>query len=161
MRGGFPIALSRRSDDARDRWFDDYVFTVLERDVTGLAQLRQRDQLPGLLRHLASRTGQLLNVAAAAAAAGLDRGTAAGYLALLEAVFLVRELPAWGTTLHRRAVAAPKLHVVDSGLAARLLGLSAVPKSVSSVTLEESRLRSHPLPGGGDSLVRPGWPVPS
>lgn len=125
VRGGFPIAVARRSEAARQRWFDDYVVTVLERDVAGLAQLRQREQLPRLLRHLASRTGQLLNVTAAAEAAGLDRGTAAGYLALLEAVFLVRVLPAWGTTLRRRTSTAPKVHVVDSGLAAQLLGLSA------------------------------------
>ena len=125
VRGGFPIAVARRSEAARQRWFGDYVVTVLERDVAGLAQLRQREQLPRLLRHLASRTGQLLNVTAAAEAAGLDRGTAAGYLALLEAVFLVRVLPAWGTTLRRRTSTAPKVHVVDSGLAAQLLGLSA------------------------------------
>ena len=124
VHGGFPIALSRRTDAARDRWFDDYVTTVLERDVSGLAQLRQRSQLPTLLRHLASQTGQLLNISATAEAAGLDRGTASGYLALLQAVFLIRELPAWGTTLRRRASATPKVHLVDSGLAARLLGLT-------------------------------------
>lgn len=125
VRGGFPIALTRRTDAARARWFDDYVTTVLERDVSGLAQLRQRRQLPTLLRYLAAQTGQLLNISATAAAAGLDRGTASGYLALLEAVFLVRELPAWGTTLRRRSSATSKVHLVDSGLAARLLGLTA------------------------------------
>lgn len=124
VRGGFPIALTRQTDAARDRWFDDYVTTVLERDVSGLARLRQRSQLPTLLRYVASQTGQLLNISATAQAAGLDRATASGYLALLQAVFLVRELPAWGTTLRRRSSATPKVHLVDSGLAARLLGLT-------------------------------------
>lgn len=123
-RGGFPIALSRRSGAARDRWFDDYVTTVLERDVAELAKLRQRAQLPVLLRHVAAQTAQVVNISATAERAGLDRGTAAGYLALLEAVFLVRQLPAWGTTLRKRATATPKMHLVDSGLATRLAGLS-------------------------------------
>lgn len=126
VRGGFPLALARGTDAARVRWFDDYVTTVLERDVAVLAQPRQRRQLPSLLRHLASQTGQLLNISAAAEAAGLDRGTATGYLAILESVFLVRELPAWGTTLRRRSAVTPKVHLVDTGLAARLLGLTAV-----------------------------------
>jgi len=37
----------------------------------------------------------------------------------------VHRLPAWGTTLTSRASSRPKIHVVDSGIAARLLRLSA------------------------------------
>ena len=36
-------------------------------------------------------------------------------------MFLVHRLPAWGTTLGSRVGAAPKVHVVDCGLAARQL----------------------------------------
>ena len=42
----------------------------------------------------------------------------------LEDLFLVQRLPAWGRTLRARAAATPKIHVVDSGLAARLLRLT-------------------------------------
>ena len=41
-----------------------------------------------------------------------------------ETVVLIHRLPAWGQTLRARAVASPKVHVVDTGLAGRLLGLS-------------------------------------
>lgn len=43
---------------------------------------------------------------------------------LLEAVFLVFRLPAWGTTLGSRISRHPKIHVVDSGLMAWLLALT-------------------------------------
>jgi len=122
--GGMPIPLARGTQRARDRWFDDYVALVLERDVRELSNVRRREQLPALLRRLAAQTGQVLNVASAAGEVGMDRTTAAGYLRLLEAVFLLRRLPAWGTTLRRRAAGAPKLHVLDSGVAARLLRLA-------------------------------------
>jgi uncharacterized protein len=122
--GGMPIPLARRTRGARDRWFDDYVELVLERDVRELSGLRRREQLPALLRRVAAQTAQVLNVASAAGEVGLDRTTAAGYLKLLEAVFLIKRLPAWGTTLRRRAAGAPKIHVVDAGLAARLLRLA-------------------------------------
>jgi hypothetical protein len=119
--GGFPPALRRATREARARWFDDYVNLVIERDVLELTRVRQRRQLPLLLRQLASQTGQVLNIAKAAAAIGMEKSTAENYTKLLEAVFLVHQLGAWGTTLGSRIGAAPKIHVVDSGLAARLL----------------------------------------
>jgi hypothetical protein len=121
--GGMPIALAR-SGPARGRWFDEYLGLVLERGVAEVSKLRQRRQLPALLRHLASQTGQLLNVTATAEAAALDRHTAADYLELLKSVFLVRQLPAWGRTLGARMTGTPKVHLVDSGIAARLLRLT-------------------------------------
>lgn len=124
VAGGMPIALARRSPAARNRWFDDYTALVLERDVRELSPLRRREQLPALLHRLAAQTGQVLNVTAAAEGAGLDRNTGADYIRLLEAVFLLRRLPAWGTTVRARAANAPKVHIVDSGLAARLLRLT-------------------------------------
>ena len=77
-----------------------------------------------LLAHLAAQTGQLLNVSKAAEAVGVSRPTAEGHLRLLEDLFLVVRLPAWGRTLRSRVNAKPKAHVVDSGLAARLLRLN-------------------------------------
>lgn len=51
-------------------------------------------------------------------------GAAEAHLRLLEDLFLVVRLPAWGKTLRSRVSARPKFHVVDSGLAARLLRLT-------------------------------------
>src|SRR6266496_6257591 len=47
------------------------------------------------------------------------------YATLLEAAFMIQRLPAWGTTLGKRITAYPKVHVIDSGLAGWLPGLSA------------------------------------
>lgn len=121
--GGFPLALTRRAS-ARGRWFDDYVTLTLERDVAEVSKIRQRERLPSLLQRLAGQTGQVLNVATAARAARMDSETSESYLRLLEVVFLLQRLPAWGTTLRARAASKPKLHVVDSGVAARLLRLT-------------------------------------
>jgi uncharacterized protein len=124
VRGGFPPVLRRAKHEARARWFDDYVNLVIERDVMELTRVRQRRQLPLLLRALASQTGQILNMAKAATAISMEKSTAENYTKLLETVFLVHQLQPWGTTLGSRIGAAPKIHVVDSGLAARLLRLT-------------------------------------
>jgi predicted AAA+ superfamily ATPase len=122
--GGFPIALARTTEASRNRWFDDYVKLVLERDVQELARIRQREQLPNLLRRLAGQTAQVLNLTSAANASGMDRTTVSEYVRLLEAVFLVYRLEAWGKTLRARVSGTPKIHVVDSGVAGRLLRLT-------------------------------------
>lgn len=131
LAGGFPMALSR-APAARNRWLDDHIATSLERDAREISRIRQAANLPQLLAKLAAQTGQLLNVARAGAEAGMDERTVYGYVHLLERLFLVHRLPAWGRTLRSRVTASPKLHVVDSGIAARLLGLSSAKLSARS-----------------------------
>lgn len=125
VRGGMPLAVVRRAGEARERWFADYVDLVLERDVLDLSRIRQRAAMPRLMSRLAGQTTQVLNIGAAADAVGLERSTAESYTKLLEAVYLVRRLPAWGTTLRSRMASTPKVHVVDSGVAAFLAGTTA------------------------------------
>ena len=119
-RGGFPLALER-TEAARARWFDDYLTLCLERDLLEVGRVRQPSALAPLLRRLASQTAQILNVSKAGVAAGLAASTASDYVKLFEAGFLVRLLPAWGKTLRSAIGSRPKLHMVDSGLGARLL----------------------------------------
>lgn len=124
VRGGMPLALARGTAASRGRWFDDYVQLVVERDVLELSRIRQRESLPRLLRALAAQTAQLLVVRRAGETAGLEPTTAENYTSLLEAAFLIHRLPSWGKTLRSRVGNTPKLHMFDSGLAARLLGLT-------------------------------------
>ena len=121
--GGLPLAL-RRSGAARARWFDDFVRASVERDALELSRIRERQAMTDLLGLLAAQTGQLLNVSAAADRLGVSRATVESHLRLLEDLFLVVRLPAWGKTLRSRVSVKPKVHVVDSGLAARLLRLA-------------------------------------
>lgn len=122
--GGMPLALARRSAARRAGWFDEYLALTLERDVRELSKIRQGTLLAQLLLRLAGQTGQVLNIESAARDTGLDHSTAESYTRLLEAVFLIHRLPAWGKTLRSRAAASPKVHVLDSGVAARLLRLT-------------------------------------
>lgn len=124
VAGGFPVPLAR-SGTARDRWFANYVGLVIERDVLELSRVRQRAALPRLLTSLMGQTAGLLNMADAARRTGMEERTAENYTKLLEAVFMIRLLPAWGTTLSSNAGAAPKVHAVDTGLAAHMLRLTS------------------------------------
>jgi predicted AAA+ superfamily ATPase len=140
--GGMPIALRRPPGRSRSRWFSNYLELVVERDVLDLSRVRQREMLPRLLNQLAARSGQVLNIAATAEAIGMDRSSAENYVRLLEAVFLVQRLPAWGTTMGSRVARQPKVHLVDAGVMAWLLGLTPekISKSDPAVLTEYGHL---------------------
>ncbi|MGE5829325.1 MAG: ATP-binding protein [Micromonosporaceae bacterium] len=119
--GGFPEAV-RRNPRRRAAFFDSYLATLIERDVLQLASIERRGELMKLLRVLAGRTGMLLVPGALANQVGIPRTTLVRYLELLAAVFLIKSVPAWSTNNTRRAIRAPKLMIVDSGVACHLLG---------------------------------------
>ena len=121
LRGGMPMALRIAGEGARQRWFDQYLQLTLDKDVAELRKVRRRVLMPRLAALVAARTAQLANTAKLGQELDLDRSTTEDYLQLLEAVFLHQQLAAWGTTLSARSAATPKLHFVDTGLAARLL----------------------------------------
>jgi predicted AAA+ superfamily ATPase len=125
IRGGFPEAVERTDVARRSAWFASYVSTLLQRDVRDLAKVDGLVALPNLLRLLAARGAGLLNLASLARDMALPHTTVTRYLALLETVFLIHRLPAWSANLGHRLVKAPKLHLVDVGLASHLLGVDA------------------------------------
>ncbi len=125
VRGGYPEAVQREADDRRAMWFASYVSTILQRDVRDLARVEALHALPNLLKLLAARASGLLNLADVGRDASLPHTTLTRYLALLEMVFLVHRLPAWSPNLGKRLVKAPKLHLVDTGLACHLIGADA------------------------------------
>jgi predicted AAA+ superfamily ATPase len=124
-RGGYPEAIQRQTDDRRAAWFASYISTILQRDVRDLARVDALHSLPNLLKLLAARASGLLNLADVGRDASLPHTTLTRYLALLETVFLVHRLPAWSRNLGQRLVKAPKLHLVDTGLACHLIGADA------------------------------------
>ncbi len=123
LRGGYPEAVSRKQADRRQSWFESYVNTILQRDVRDLSNIDKLAEMPRLLQLLAARSSGLLNFADIANSLSLGQTTTKRYIALLEAVFLVRMLPAWTSNLSSRVIKSPKVHLLDSGLASALLGV--------------------------------------
>lgn len=124
VAGGFPEPLRR--DEARARqWHRQYLRTLLERDVQDIARVRDLTGLGRTLEMLALRNAELLNLSSLGNDLDLRRETVDHYLSVLERLFLVRRLPAWHRNDASRLIKAPKIHVVDSGLAATLAGLTS------------------------------------
>jgi uncharacterized protein len=119
--GGFPEARLR-SGRRRARWFASYLDTTLDRDLRDISDARKLDEVPRLLRLLASQAANVLSYRAIAAKLELTHDTVREYIGLLQTVFLVRLLPAWRPGIGARETHAPKAYLLDSGLLAHLLG---------------------------------------
>ena len=125
VAGGYPVALARTSPGRRRAWYQDYVETMVQRDVRDLARITSLDVLPRLLALAAGQTARLINVNELSGPFHLSRPTIRDYVTLLERVFLLEELPPWHSNRLSRLVKTPKLHVGDTGVACALLGIDA------------------------------------
>ncbi|NOZ09995.1 MAG: ATP-binding protein [Gammaproteobacteria bacterium] len=117
--GGYPEPNTRTSPRAR-QWYKQYLNAIIQRDVKDIAAIRDENELSRLIELLAYRTASLLNISSLANDLGVDRATAEKYLTILERLYLIRRLPAWHRNNAKRLIKTPKVHVIDSGLAAML-----------------------------------------
>jgi predicted AAA+ superfamily ATPase len=122
VRGGYPEAVLRPDKSRRQKWFDAYLTTILQRDIREIANIEGMQLLPRLLASLSSRSGSLLNYAAIAAESGIPQSTLRRYISLFEASYLVGEAPPWSVNIGKRLVKTPKIYVLDTGLALGVLG---------------------------------------
>jgi predicted AAA+ superfamily ATPase len=118
----FPeIALNRRKD--RYLWFNDYITTILQRDVRALADIKNPDNVYRLLVSFAQRVGGLLNNANVMNETGLDAKTYEKYKTVCSSTFLIYELPSWSkpNKLDKRFVKQKKLYFTDTALLCYLM----------------------------------------
>ena len=123
--GGYPEMLRRVDSRRRQAWARDYVKAIVQRDVRDIAEVEKLDQLPRLLQALAHQSGQLTNFTQIGGQIGMDDKTTRKYIGILEQLFLVHRVSPWFRNELKRLIKTPKLHLVDSGLLAALLALTA------------------------------------
>jgi predicted AAA+ superfamily ATPase len=125
VQGGFPEAVRRHDAGRRKAWFDNYLTTLLERDVRAVADISRLEQLPAVLSAVALRSRGPINKSGLSQDLAIPISSLDRYLALLERVFVVQRLPAWHNRLQPRLVKAPKMLIADSGLFCHLLRFDA------------------------------------
>lgn len=131
--GGFPAPRSRAIPIGE--WLGAYIASYVERDVREVLRVVDVAAFQRFLRLCAGRAGQLLNLAALAADAGISHNTAAAWLSALETSYVVVRLQPWHASLVSREVKAPKLLFWDTALACALLGI----RSAEELALHSAR----------------------
>jgi predicted AAA+ superfamily ATPase len=121
VRGGFPEIRPLDGVDRMER-YSSYVGSIVDRDVSPVAEVRRPDTLRRLINQLAARTSEELNVAKLCAVLGVRKETVTTYLDILSRLGIVHRLGAWTSSGARKEVRAPKLHFMDMGCATALRG---------------------------------------
>ncbi|WP_291017431.1 DUF4143 domain-containing protein [Hydrogenophaga sp.] len=124
LLGGYPALHDRPL--APGDWFANYAATYVERDVRQLIEVRDLGQFQRFIRLCAARSGQLLNLAALGAEAGITGPTARDWVSVLETSYLATRLLPHHRNFGKRLVKTPKLYFLDTGLMAWLLGIRDV-----------------------------------
>jgi predicted AAA+ superfamily ATPase len=122
--GGYPT-VQGRTDARRARFFDSYIDTIIQRDLSTIAQVHDQASIRNLLFAIGSTSASLMNFDALARKLGLSANTLRAHAALLDTLFLTMRVEAWSTNLLSRAVKAPKAYIADSGLLCHVIGANA------------------------------------
>lgn len=122
-RGSYPeIATANPDTNMWSAFFQSYIQTYLMRDVRALTQVADEHKFYDFLRAVAARTGQMLNYSSLARDADISQPTAKSYLSILETSGIAKLLYPYSRNKTRNMVSTPKLHMLDTGLAAFLTG---------------------------------------
>ena len=127
LRGGFPRAMTARTEKESMIWRRQFVQTFLERDLPQMDVRIPSEALRRFWSMLAHYHGQLWNGAELARSLSVSEGTVRRYLDLMSGVFMIRQLQPWFENLGKRVVKSPKIYVRDSGLLHALLGIPDLP----------------------------------
>ena len=127
-RGGWPLCHGMDTDAAQD-FVTDYLHELAHTEVSSVDGIRRDPAgVARLLMSLARNVSTEAATATLAADAGgehpIDPRTAAAYLAALQRLFVVEDVPAWAPRLRSRSRlrGMPKRQLVDPSLAAAALG---------------------------------------
>lgn len=123
--GGFPEAISRSQPRRVRAWQQQYLTTMIQRDIKTLSDIDYLEDMPDLLTILANRSAQLLNVSEISKMFSIPRQTTDRYINILRHIFLVEELKPWFSNRNKRLVKTPKVHLLDTGIACRAIDVTA------------------------------------
>jgi len=117
--GGMPQLISKGAD-SKERFYESYIRTYIERDVRDLSGDIDVLKFYRFMVAVAARAAQLINYKSIADDAGIDQVTAKSWLNMLETLGIIFYLHPYSNNLLKRTIKSPKLYFYDSGLVAHL-----------------------------------------
>lgn len=139
--GSMPGLASGRFSD-RDVFYNSYLQTYIERDVSELIERVDKIMFADFVRAAACRSGQMLNIHDIAMDVGVSDDTAKRWLAVLERSGVIFYLRPYSNNLLKRTVKTPKMYFFDTGLVAYLTRYSS-PEILASGAINGAILENY------------------
>lgn len=135
LKGSYPELVHLKYENTH-QWYGAYINHYIERDVRTINNVGNLRDFQRLVKLLAARVSQELNMAAMANDIGVTVRTVQSWLSILEASYIIFLIPSYHKNLGKRIVKRPKLYFYDTGLVCYFTGIE-----------EEAALRKGPLDG--------------
>ncbi len=119
---GFYPTIYDRNIQPND-WYSSYVQTYIERDVHQLIKIKDLNSFRTFLRVCAGRASQTVNLSSIGNDCGISYNTVKEWLSVLEASYIVFQVPPHFNNFSKRLIKSPKLYFYDTGLLIWLLGI--------------------------------------
>lgn len=104
-------------------WYPNYIETYVERDVTSLLNIENKDRFINFLTSCAANVGNVVNYTSLANSVGISPNTVKSWLSILRQSYLVFTLQPYSTNIKKRLRKSPKLYFYDTGILAYFLGI--------------------------------------
>lgn len=134
IKGCYPRIYDKKIDS--HKWYENYVFTYVERDIRMLLNIRNLRIFEHFLILCASRSGQLIDYSDFSNTLGIAVSTVKEWISILETSGIIFILSPFYKNYSKRIIKTPKLYFIDTGLLCYLLSIRTV-----------DHLKTHPLLG--------------
>ena len=118
--GGYPEAIDL-PPRVRRQWYQDYVKTLISRDIKAVTEIRKTQMLGEIAKWLLSRSSKLFAREELCAAVGAAKPTTDNYISALCALYIFDRVSAWNRTDYDRIGKRAKYFSADPGLVANCL----------------------------------------
>ena len=132
FHGGYPKIYNLKSERARQRWFQDYISTYLERDLRDLAQVANLHTFQRVYKLFAYQTAGLFNMSAIASDVGITVQTVKKYISIIETSYQVGLLPSYHYRQRKQIIKTPKIFYLDTGLVNYFARNQSIEKMLST-----------------------------
>lgn len=120
--GGYPEVVKRKRESRRSKWIEDYLESILQKDIRDLANIDGLLYMPKILSLLSTRVGSTVNMSDVARLAGIKSTSFQRYISLLEQIFLIVKIPAWTPNEEGQYVKSPKIFLNDTAILCHFKG---------------------------------------
>ena len=133
FNGGMPALASGKYSD-RELYYNSYISTFVERDVSDEIRLVDKFLFSDFIRACACRTSQILNIHSIASDVSVSDDTAKRWLHVLEKSNIIYFLHPLSNNLLKRTIKSPKMYFFDTGL------ISVLTKHSSAKVLQNDSI---------------------
>ena len=114
--GGYPKIVLETKDEKKNLYLNQIIDAYIRKDIRDLANIVDIRKFNGMLKVLASQSGQILNVSALSRETNISQPTIHKYLSILEETYIIKLISPYSKSPSVEISKNPKIFFYDSGL---------------------------------------------